>query len=189
MTRRVRFLSQQSREKDCDGSVREFDYDHGLLTRLLLHFNLTTSRNMERYGTEKPPILDPKRIRIPIKMYYSDGDDLVPVQVNLVPSKDTLKNIICPKNGPFARAERDTFIVKTHAQTRNSPIQEAMKMAEDIGIPAEHMHRIDDDRFSHINYILNQRRHDFVIHAMNFFKGVDTSWPLEIHSTENLGDT
>ena len=66
----------QTRQSDCDGSAHDFDYDHGPLTKLLIRLGLKESKNLRVYGSVEPPRLDAKNIRIPIKLYYSVGDNL-----------------------------------------------------------------------------------------------------------------
>lgn len=71
----------QTGQKGCDGSVREFDYDQGPLTSLLIALGFKESNNVKQYGSAVPPLLDPKNIQVPVKLYYSDGDDFVPEEV------------------------------------------------------------------------------------------------------------
>ncbi|XP_018495072.2 uncharacterized protein LOC100906938 [Galendromus occidentalis] len=78
----------QSWRFGCDGNMREFDYDHGLIPRLLMKLGLRSSKNLEKYGTTEPPILDAKNIDIDLKMYYSDGDILVPLEETFKIQKD-----------------------------------------------------------------------------------------------------
>ncbi|OQR73761.1 lipase 1-like [Tropilaelaps mercedesae] len=78
----------QTRQSGCDGSVREFDYDQGPLTSLLISLGLKESTNMKKYGSLEPPLLDPRNIRVPVKLYYSDGDDFVPEKEVLNLAKD-----------------------------------------------------------------------------------------------------
>lgn len=61
-------------------------------------------------------------------------------------------------------------------------LQEMMMMAKQIGIPMSNLHRIADERFSHINYILNKRRTDYLDHTMDFFKGGNAKWTGHIQT-------
>lgn len=53
-------------------------------------------------------------------------------------------------------------------------------MAKDIGIPSSNLHRIADDRFSHVNFVFNKDRKDFIVHAIDFFQGGNASWPEDL---------
>ncbi|XP_022688816.1 gastric triacylglycerol lipase-like isoform X1 [Varroa jacobsoni] len=127
----------QTRQTGCDGSVRDYDYDQGALTSLLISLGWKESMNVKKYGTPEPPLLDAKNIQVPIKIYYSDGDDFV-------------------------------------------PFKEVQRMAKDIGIPSSNLHRIADDRFSHVNFVFNKDRKDFIVHAIDFFQGGNASWPEDL---------
>lgn len=70
-------------DQGCDGLVREFNYDMGPITASLVAFGLKESMNMKVYGSPQPPLQNPENIRVPIKLYYSDGDDFTPEAVSL----------------------------------------------------------------------------------------------------------
>lgn len=74
----------------CDGTVRDYNYDIYPWTSIKLKLGLAESENVKRYGSSEPPLLDPKNIRVPLKIYYTDGDDFVPPQVNKYPSIQTM---------------------------------------------------------------------------------------------------
>ncbi|XP_003743429.1 gastric triacylglycerol lipase [Galendromus occidentalis] len=74
----------QSRQIGCDGNMREFDHDYGLIPRLFTKLGLRASKNLKIYGTAEPPLLDAKNVNIDLKIYYSDGDVLIT-------SKETFK--------------------------------------------------------------------------------------------------
>ena len=71
----------QNGQPGCDGYLREFDYDFGMTTQLLMRLGLRGSRNMEVYGTPDPPIVEIEGFRFPIKFYYSEGDGLTTKEV------------------------------------------------------------------------------------------------------------
>lgn len=55
-------------------------------------------------------------------------------------------------------------------------LQEMLKMAKDIGIPLSNLHRLADGRFSHVNFVFNKGRMDFVQHTIDFFQGGNATW-------------
>ena len=63
--------------------MRAFDYDFGLTTQVLIWLGIWSSKNIEVYGTEKPPVIDSVELSIPVKMYYGEGDDVITVEVRI----------------------------------------------------------------------------------------------------------
>lgn len=70
----------------CDGSVRDYNFDITWPQYIKGKLGFSLKGNLEHYGTKDPPLIDPKNIRVPIKMYYSTGDELAPPKVSRLPS-------------------------------------------------------------------------------------------------------
>lgn len=65
----------------CDGLLRDYDYDFGATTEFLMWLGLKGSRNVEVYGTREPPVMEIEKFSFPVKVYYSDGDLIMPKDV------------------------------------------------------------------------------------------------------------
>lgn len=61
--------------------MREYDYDMGFTTELMIWLGLWSSTNMQVYGTPKPPIIEFGHLSIPVKMYHGEGDREVTAEV------------------------------------------------------------------------------------------------------------
>ena len=61
--------------------MRAFDYDFGLTTQVLIWLGIWSSKNIEVYGTEKPPVIDSVELSIPVKFYYAEADYVISVEV------------------------------------------------------------------------------------------------------------
>lgn len=70
-----------------DGNVYEFDYDDEDFISSPTSPYVRT--NQGTYGSKRPPALSVENIRVPVKVYYSEGDTLIPPSVSAV---STLRN-------------------------------------------------------------------------------------------------
>lgn len=61
------------------GKFRLFDYDNKLINRRI-------------YGSDEPPLYDLQKITSPVNLYYSKGDDTVPIE-NAIELQHQLPNL------------------------------------------------------------------------------------------------
>lgn len=65
----------------CDGGQHEYDEDR-FEDQALIKLNPEKySKNLKKYGTLEPPKIPNSKITVPVKLYTSIGDFVVPVKV------------------------------------------------------------------------------------------------------------
>lgn len=164
--------------------MREFDYDYGLIPRLLTRLGLRASKNLKTYGSIEAPLLDAKNIKVDLKMYYADGDVLVPSKVS---TNQDSKPISITRRAEFlCNCEVSHLFEFVCLLTPSmSPLsQETFKLSKDLNVPDSNLHRIPDGRFSHFNFVLRSWPHALDKHSLDFFRGIESEWNPETSDSE-----